>query len=106
MNAEACLGARVDPCGTGPGQARAGNRPQGQSSTKADGPGSETRSAQCCGVLLLVVTDSAVDVAHSRDVTHLRNGLWIAWPWKFVANLGELTFRLLTRGKELLPICF
>ena len=45
MNAEACLGARVDfgdPCGTGPGQAKAGNRPQGQPlrldvSERADG---------------------------------------------------------------------
>ena len=50
---------------------------------------------------LLVIADAAAQIAHLGDETHLLNRRLVgARPWKHVADLSDLTFRFLCRGKE------
>ena len=48
---------------------------------------------------LLIIADTAAKIAHLRNETHLRNRRLVgARPWKQVADLTDLTFRLPRRG--------
>ena len=50
---------------------------------------------------LFVVVDAAAQIADLVDEAHLRNRRFVGpWPWPHVANLSDLTFRLLRRGVE------
>src|SRR5882757_2788358 len=54
---------------------------------------------------LLVVSDAAAQFADPGYEAHLRYRLCVgAWPWKHVADFGDLTFRLLRRSIEFLTI--
>src|SRR6202030_3745681 len=54
---------------------------------------------------LFVVADAAGDVPHSRDEAHLRHRRFVRTrPWKHVADLADLAFRLLPRVKEFLAV--
>src|SRR5258708_37755171 len=55
---------------------------------------------------LLVVSDAAAQFADPGYEAHLRYRLCVgAWPWKHVANFGDLTFPLLRRSIEFQTIC-
>src|SRR5258708_26673911 len=54
---------------------------------------------------LLVVSDAAAQFADPSYEAHLRYRLCVgAWPWKHVADFGDLTFRLLRGSIEFLTI--
>ena len=54
---------------------------------------------------LLVVSDAAAQFADLGYEAHLRYRLCVStWPYKHVADFGDLTFRLLRRSIEFLTI--
>src|SRR5690348_12945310 len=58
-------------------------------------------SAMACASMrgLFVIPDAAAEIAYFGHETHLLNRRLVgAGPWKHVADLGDLAFRLLCRG--------
>ena len=50
---------------------------------------------------LFVIADATAQIANPGYEAHLRHRLWVGTrPWKHVADLSDLTFRLLRRGIE------
>ena len=55
---------------------------------------------------LLVVANAAVDIQYSRDEAYLGHRRFVRTRlWKQVTDLGDLTFGLLPRNKEILAEC-
>jgi len=64
-------------------------------------PTSPIRDQAAKIVNLLVVADAAAQIADFGDESHLRNRRFVGTgPWPHVANLSDLTFRLLRRCVE------